>query len=139
LGIFIAVQVAANVGDPPVTDRLNEKIAHLYEPTNPAILRLIKMTVDAAHRANIWVGVCGEMAGDPILTPLLVGLGVDELSVAPPNVPQIKFLIRRLKSSEARELAEFALQCESGAEVLARAENYVRGIAPSLFESKTLG
>jgi phosphotransferase system enzyme I (PtsI) len=120
-------------------DRLNEKIAHLYEPTNPAILRLIKMTVDAAHRANIWVGVCGEMAGDPILTPLLIGLGVDELSVAPPNVPQIKFLIRRLKFGEARELAEFALQCESGAEVLARAENYVRGIAPSLFESKTLG
>src|SRR3954469_12952407 len=118
-------------------DRLNEKIAHLYEPTNPAILRLIKMNVDAAHRANIWVGVCGEMAGDPILTPLLIGLGVDELSVAPPNVPQIKFLIRRLKFGEARELAEFALECESGAEVLARAENYVRGIAPSLFESTT--
>jgi len=117
-------------------DRLNEKIAHLYEPTNPAILRLIKMTVEAAHKHGIWVGVCGEMAGDPMMTPLLLGLGVDELSVAPANVPQIKFLIRRLKATEARDLAEFALQCESGAEVLARSETYVRGVAPSLFENK---
>jgi len=115
-------------------DRLNEKIAHLYEPTNPAILRLIRMTVEAAHRHGIWTGVCGEMAGDPVLTPLLLGLGVDELSVAPANVPQIKFLIRRVKMDEARELAEFALQCESGAEVLARAEKYAKSIAPSLFE-----
>src|SRR5204863_10005615 len=70
-------------------DRLNEKIAHLYQPTNPAILRLIKMTVDAGHKQGILVGVCGEMAGDPILSPLLLGLGVDELSVAPPAVPQL--------------------------------------------------
>jgi phosphotransferase system enzyme I (PtsI) len=115
-------------------DRLNEKIAHLYEPTNPAILRLIKITVDAAHKHGIWTGVCGEMASDPVLTPLLLGLGVDELSVAPANVPQIKFLIRRLKMAEARDLAEFALQCEFGSEVLARAESYARSIAPSLFE-----
>src|SRR6185369_1565717 len=52
-------------------DRLNEKIAHLYEPTHPAILRLIKMTVDAARKNNIWTGVCGEMAGDPVMVPLL--------------------------------------------------------------------
>jgi len=117
-------------------DRLNEKIAHLYEPTNPAILRLVQMTVAAAHKHGIWVGVCGEMAGDPVLTPLLLGLGVDELSVAPANVPQIKFLIRRMKMAEARELADFALQCESGAEVLARAEQYARSIAPSLFDNE---
>src|SRR5256885_4438726 len=96
-------------------DRLNEKIAHLYEPTNPAILRLIKMTVDAAHKHGIWVGVCGEMAGDPVLTPLLLGLGVDELSVAPPTLLRFKFLIRPLKISEARELADSALESESGA------------------------
>ena len=56
-------------------DRLNEHIAHLYEPTHPAIIRLIRMTVDAAHAHNLWVGVCGEMAGDIVLTPLLLGLG----------------------------------------------------------------
>jgi len=117
-------------------DRLNEKIAHLYEPTNPAILRLIKMTVDAAHKHGIWVGVCGEVAGDPIMTPLLLGLGVDELSVTPPILPQIKFLIRRLKMADARELAEFGLQSESGAEVLGRAEAYVRQVAPSLLEEQ---
>jgi len=118
-------------------DRLNEKIAHLYEPTNPAILRLIKMTVDAAHKNGIWVGVCGEMAGDPELVPLLLGLGVDELSTAPPLVPQIKFLIRRLKMSEARELAEFALSCESGAEILARSQCLTRQVASSLFENRS--
>jgi phosphotransferase system enzyme I (PtsI) len=114
-------------------DRLNEKIAHLYEPTHPAILRLIKMTVEAARQRGIWVGVCGEMAGDPTMTPLLLGLGVAELSAAPLNVPTIKYLIRRLKITEARELAEFALNCESGAEILARATALVEKIAPSLF------
>src|SRR5581483_7337544 len=82
-------------------DRMNEKVAHLYEPTHPAILRLIKATVDAAKKAGLWVGVCGEMAGDPVLTALLLGLGVDELSAAPPLVPPVKFLIRRLKLNEA--------------------------------------
>src|SRR5207302_2318677 len=78
-------------------DRLNEKIAHLYEPTHPAIVRLIKKTVDAAHAHKIPVSVCGEMASDPVLAPLLLGLGVDELSAAPPLVPPIKFVVRRLK------------------------------------------
>jgi phosphotransferase system enzyme I (PtsI) len=117
-------------------DRLNEKITHLYEPTHPAILRLIQTTVEAGKRQGIWVGVCGEMAGDPALVPLLVGLGVDELSAAVSVVPQVKFLIRRLKLSEARALASFALQCESGAEVLARSEGLARRIAPRLFENE---
>jgi phosphotransferase system enzyme I (PtsI) len=118
-------------------DRLNEKIAHLYEPTHPAILRLIKMTADAAHKHGIWVGVCGEMAGDPLMTPLLLGLGVDELSATPPSVPQIKYLIRRLKMSEAKELADTALNCESGAEILQRTTSLVQKIAPSLFDFGT--
>jgi phosphotransferase system enzyme I (PtsI) len=117
-------------------DRLNEKIAHLYQPTHPAILRLIKMTVDAGHKQGIWVGVCGEMAGDPVLTPVLLGLGVDELSVAPPVVPQIKYLTRRLKMNEAQELAEFALSCEDSQQISARLETYVRQVAPSLFETQ---
>ena len=115
-------------------DRLNEKIAHLYEPTHPAIVRLIKMTADAGTKHGVWTGVCGEMAGDPMLTPLLLGLGVTELSAAPAAVPQIKYLIRRLKMGEARELAEFALQCESGAEILARCKKLALQIAPGLFE-----
>jgi phosphotransferase system enzyme I (PtsI) len=117
-------------------DRLNERIAHLYEPTHPAVLRLIKMTVDAADRQGIWCGVCGEMAGDPCLTPLLLGLGVRELSAAPGSLPRIKFLIRRLNMSEARELGEFALRCESGKEIQERSEALAKKVAPSLFEGQ---
>jgi phosphotransferase system enzyme I (PtsI) len=117
-------------------DRMNERVAHLYDPTHPAILRLIKATVDAARQNNIWVGVCGEMAGDPVLTPLLLGLGVNELSAAPPLVPPVKFIIRRLKMDEARALAEFALNCESSTEILARCQALACQIAPSLFENK---
>jgi phosphoenolpyruvate-protein phosphotransferase (PTS system enzyme I) len=117
-------------------DRMNEKIAHLYEPTHPAILRLIKTTVDAARRNNIRVAVCGEMAGDPVFAPLLLGFGVDELSAAPPLVPQIKFMVRRLKMPETRALAEFALNCESATEILARCQALARESAPSLFDDK---
>jgi phosphotransferase system enzyme I (PtsI) len=117
-------------------DRTNEKVSHLYEPTHPAIVRLIKMTVDASHKHGAWTGVCGEIAGDPALTPLLIGLGVDELSAAPPIVPQVKYIIRRLKLSEAMALAEFALQCESPSEIYARCQTLSRQTAPSLFENK---
>ncbi len=82
-------------------DRTNEKVAHLYEPTHPAILRLIKMTVDAAHANGAWAGVCGEIAGDPVLAPLLLGLGVDELSAAPSAIDSVKYIIRRVKNEEA--------------------------------------
>jgi phosphotransferase system enzyme I (PtsI) len=115
-------------------DRLNEKIAHLYEPTHPAILRLIHMTVEAARKNGIWVGVCGEMAADPQVAPLLLGLGVEELSVAPLSVPRIKFLIRRMKMNEARELADCALHAESAQDILKNCGDYARKIAPSLFE-----
>ncbi len=117
-------------------DRTNERVAHLYEPTHPAIVRLIKMTVDAAHAHNIFVSVCGEMASDPVLVPLLLGLGVDELSAAPGLVPQVKYLIRRLKLSEARALAELALKSESASEILAHAQQLLKRVAPDLFEEK---
>jgi phosphoenolpyruvate-protein phosphotransferase (PTS system enzyme I) len=118
-------------------DRTNERVSHLYEPTHPAILRLIKTTVEASHQRGIWTGVCGEVAGDPVLTALLIGLGVDELSAAPSVVPQVKYMIRRLKLAEARELAEFALQCESPAESYRRCRELARAAAPSLFESQS--
>jgi phosphotransferase system enzyme I (PtsI) len=117
-------------------DRLNDRIAHLYEPTHPAVLRLIKWTAEAALRNGLWCGVCGEMAGDPYMTPLLLGLGARELSMAPPLLPRVKFLIRRLKMADALELANFALNCESGGEILERSQALARRIAPSLFENQ---
>jgi phosphotransferase system enzyme I (PtsI) len=118
-------------------DRLNEKIAHLYEPSHPAILKLVRMTTEAGRKRGIWTGVCGEMASDLAMVPLLLGLGVDELSVAPVYVPQVKFLIRRLKHSECVKLGEWALGSESGAEILARMQEFVQQVAPGLFENQT--
>ena len=117
-------------------DRTNEKVSHLYEPTHPSILRLIKMTVDAAHANGIWVGVCGEIAGDPVLAPLLLGLGIDELSAAPSAIDSVKYMIRRVKNEEVRQLADFALLCESPSEILARCQAFAYQTAPSLFETR---
>ena len=117
-------------------DRTNEKVSHLYEPTHPAIVKLIKMTVDAAHRRNIWTGVCGEIGGDPVLVPLLIGLGIDELSCAPGIIPEVKYMIRRVKVDEAKLLAEFALQCESPSEIYTRCVEFARQTAPSLFADR---
>ena len=118
-------------------DRLNEKIAHLYEPTHPGILRLIKATVDAGQAHGIWTGGCGEMAGDVAAVPLLLGLGVTELSVTPSMVPRVKMLIRSIEMSQARELAEFALDSDSPKEILARAEALAKAAVPSFFEELT--
>ena len=115
-------------------DRLNEKIAHLYEPTHPGILRLIKTTVDAGQAQKIWTGVCGEMAGELAMVPLLIGLGVAELSVVPSLVPRVKMLIRSIEMAKARELAEFALNCDSPREILARAEALAKAAVPDFFE-----
>ncbi|MEI8292156.1 MAG: phosphoenolpyruvate--protein phosphotransferase [Verrucomicrobiota bacterium] len=117
-------------------DRTNEKVSHLYEPTHPAILRLIKMTVDAAHANGIWAGVCGEIAGDPVLAPLLIGLGVDELSAAPAVLDEMKYIIRRIKLTEAQALAAQAMQVDSPTEIFAHCLEFARSTAPSLFENK---
>lgn len=115
-------------------DRTNDRVAHLYEPTHPAIVRLIHATVQAAEKEGIWVGVCGEMAGDPALIPLLLGLGVKELSTAPGLVPPIKYLIRRLDRSEAEAMSREALKLECASEILARTTALARAAAPGLFE-----
>lgn len=103
-------------------DRTNERIAHLYEPTHPAVLRLIKMTVDAAHAAGIHVGLCGEMGGDISVTPLLIGLGVDELSCGAAVLPRVKRAIRSLDMAACRRLAESALKADTGAVVQAQCD-----------------
>jgi phosphotransferase system enzyme I (PtsI) len=101
-------------------DRVNEKIAYLYEPTHPAILRLLKMVADAAHSNRIWVGVCGEMAGDVALVPLLLGLGMDELSASATLVPRVKRAVQSLTIPECRELVEDALKLNTASEILGR-------------------
>ena len=90
-------------------DRLNDRVAHLYEPTHPAVVRTLEMIVKAAKIGGISVSVCGEMAGDPVMVPLLVGLGIDTLSVTVGSLPNVKFVVQNMKIVEARDLAKEAL------------------------------
>ncbi|MEI6971415.1 MAG: phosphoenolpyruvate--protein phosphotransferase [bacterium] len=115
-------------------DRVNERVAYLYQPTHPAILRLIKTTIEAGHGHGVWVGVCGEMAADPIVCPLLLGLGIDELSVSPSAVPVIKDIIRSITMSQARDLAALAMEARSAVEVLEACRDLIRQTAPEILE-----
>jgi len=115
-------------------DRVNERVAYLYEPTHPAVLKLIQETVEAGHRHGIWVGLCGEMAADPLMTPLLLGMGVDEFSVAPMAVPLIKDAVRSVRHTQAKNLAVKALSCQSAVEVLSLCRRLTRRVAPEILE-----
>jgi len=95
-------------------DRTNPELGPLADSLHPALLRMIDQVVKAAHRRRRWVGVCGEMASDLWAVPLLVGLGVDELSVHPPMVARIKALVRQLSAGECAKVAAAALMLESG-------------------------
>ena len=99
-------------------DRLNDRIAHLYNPTHPSILRMIKMVVDSARGRGIWTGVCGEMASDILLTPLLIGLGVEELSATSAMVPRIKKAVQSLDAVACGKLAGQALESDDSASIL---------------------
>ncbi len=90
-------------------DRGNNRIAHLYDPSHPAVIRTLKQIADSGHAAKLKVSVCGEMAGDAFYVPLLLGLGIDELSMTPTLLPSVKFLIRAMKLSDAKKLAKDAL------------------------------
>jgi phosphotransferase system enzyme I (PtsI) len=98
-------------------DRGNEKIAYLYEPLDPSILRSIRATVLAGHAKNRWVGVCGEMAGDPRIAALLLGMDVDEFSVSPFDLPRVKAVVRALPYQRARELADQALRLPRASDI----------------------
>ena len=113
-------------------DRLNEHIAHLYEPTHPAIIRLIRMTVEAAHANNLWVGVCGEMAGDILLTPLLLGLGIDELSAGAGSVPRVKRAVQSLDNAACRLLVVEIQHLDTAAAILAKCDAVARAHYPEL-------
>ncbi len=107
-------------------DRLNERISHLYEPTHPAIIRLIRMIVDAGHAHSLWVGVCGEMAGDILLAPLLLGLGVDELSTGAALVPRVKRAVQSLDIAACLKLIEDVKHDDNAASILAKCEAVAR-------------
>ncbi len=98
-------------------DRNNEHVAHLYSPADPAVLRLIRMVVRAGQKEQIDVNVCGEMSGEPLYIPLLVGLGLRQLSATPRKIPEIKRVIRELTIAEAERLAEYALTLETARQV----------------------
>ena len=106
------------------TDRMNEKIANLYQPFHPAVLRLIKRVIDAAHSEGKWVGMCGEMAGDERLTPFLLGAGLDEFSMSAVSILEVKEQIRNLSLEEAEKIAKEALNYETAQEVRNYLTNY---------------
>ena len=98
-------------------DRMSEKVAYLYQPLNPAILRLIKMTIDGAHSQGRWCGMCGEMGGDPMAAPVLLGLGLDEFSMSATKILPTRKIITSLSKKEMEDLAGKALKCHTESEV----------------------
>ena len=98
-------------------DRVNEKIAHMYEPAHPAVLRMIQVTVAKARAAGIPCGICGEMAGDPLFTELLLGLGVDSLSMSPVAIPAVRSIVSNIRLSLAKRFAKRVLKAPTVSEV----------------------
>lgn len=100
------------------SDRMNEKVAYLYQPLNPSILKLIKMIIDGAHKVGKWVGMCGEMAGDVNVLPLLVGMGIDELSMSASSILRARELISRVDSNEIKKVLDKVLNADDQDEVI---------------------
>ncbi len=100
-------------------DRMNENVSYLYQPFNPAILKLVKMVIEAAHAEGKWVGMCGEMAGEPLALPLLIGLGLDEYSMSAPGILRARQQAETIDSNKARDIAQQALELTSQEDVLA--------------------
>ncbi len=115
-------------------DRTNERVAYLYQPAHPSILAFIKRTVEAAHKSNIWVGVCGETAGDVMLTPLLVGLGVDELSMGSIFIPRVKKAVQSLNYEEMRQLTEEVMRMPTADAIMEKVEAVVARSYPELVD-----
>jgi len=113
-------------------DRINEHVAHLYQPAHPAVLRLIALAIEAGQRHKRPVCVCGEMASDPLTALLLVGMGVDELSMAPASIPVVKDAIRKTTLEQARALAGQALAARSSTEILKHCHDLLVKVAPEL-------
>jgi phosphotransferase system enzyme I (PtsI) len=111
-------------------DRGNERVNYLAQPCHPAVLRFIKMTIDAAHQKGIKAAMCGELAGDTLVTPLLLGLGLDEFSMTASSIPQVKKIIRGVSIEKCRALAESALHSTSYQHVVSMVEAWMRETFP---------
>jgi phosphotransferase system enzyme I (PtsI) len=111
-------------------DRNNENVANLYNPADPSVLRLIKGVVEAARKENIEVNVCGEMSGEPLYAPLLVGMGIRQLSATPRKIPEIKRVIRQLHVQEAEQLADRVLNMETARQAGNYLRDHLRRILP---------
>jgi len=98
-------------------DRMNQKVSYLYQPYNPSLLRLIKLVIDASHKEGIWTGMCGEMAGDQIAAPILLGLGLDEFSMSATSILQTRHSFSKLSHAEMKEMAEVCLTLGTNDEV----------------------
>ncbi|MCM8831348.1 MAG: phosphoenolpyruvate--protein phosphotransferase [Candidatus Omnitrophica bacterium] len=120
-------------------DRADEKVAYLYEPAHPAVLRLIKNVIDIAHENNIWVGMCGEMAGEPLFAFLLLGLGLDEFSMPPPRIPKIRQLIRSVNFEDAKRISELAIKFSTAKEVEKFLQEQLQKILKDNFQALILG
>lgn len=107
-------------------DRMSEKVSYLYQPYNPAILRLVKNVIEASHKEGKWTGMCGEMAGDSLAIPLLLGMGLDEFSMSATSILQARSQIKNLTLDEMKELVEKAVMCATTEEVLALIEEYTK-------------
>ncbi|MCY0867656.1 MAG: phosphoenolpyruvate--protein phosphotransferase [Desulfurococcus sp.] len=106
-------------------DRVNENVSYLYDDMHPAVLRAIEVVSREAHRAGIPVHVCGELAGNPLAIPILVGLGVDELSVSPALIPLVKWVVNGIEYTSSVKLAEEALKLDNGGEVREKARGFL--------------
>ena len=104
-------------------DRMSEKVAYLYQPLNPSILRLVKMTIDGAHSQGKWCGMCGEMGGDPLAAPVLLGLGLDEFSMSSSRILPTRKIITSLSKKDMEELANKAIKCHTEDEVVELVKN----------------
>lgn len=109
-------------------DRLNDQISHLYQPYQPAVLRLIENVIAASHRAGIWTGLCGEMAGDVLAAPVLLGMGLDEFSMNPASITRVKKVIRSLTRESAHRIKENAINMTTAKQV----REYLTGIADEM-------
>ncbi|HBR94086.1 MAG TPA: phosphoenolpyruvate--protein phosphotransferase, partial [Opitutae bacterium] len=107
-------------------DRLNDQVAHLYDPAHPAVLRTLKAIIDGANDAKTPISVCGEIAGDPIYAGLLLGMGADSLSLTSSLLPEVKYFIRHIKKSDAQELVAEVMQLSDSNKIIQRLEAFRR-------------